>query len=330
MKLNHCDSFVIYRKPYSKEIHIIVGNWTDENNSHNKTGFMFNEFPSSNPIFLVGKKSLVQRSIVVEHSKKEKSPLQFSKEKYITTAKSYIELCRKSDLKKIILSRVISTKNNNANAFELFEKLNSSYHHSFNYLLNHPTKGMWMGASPEELISGNKKERYSTTALAGSKKWSSNVSWSIKEIEEQQYVKTYIEKKLNAHAKKIDCESDLITVRAGNIAHLKSKFLFETSSPILELAKKLHPTPAISGYPTKKSIQLIEENEPHKRSLYCGFLGELFDESVNLFVNLRCMKIDRENLHLFVGGGITDLSIPEDEWEETQIKSETLLSIIKK
>ena len=56
MKLNHCDSFVIYRKPYSKEIHIIVGNWTDENNSHNKTGFMFNEFPSSNPIFLVGKK----------------------------------------------------------------------------------------------------------------------------------------------------------------------------------------------------------------------------------------------------------------------------------
>ena len=42
------------------------------------------------------------------------------------------------------------------------------------------------------------------------------------------------------------------------------------------------------------------------------------------------MKIDRENLHLFVGGGITDLSIPEDEWEETQIKSETLLSIIKK
>ena len=76
MKLNHCDSFVIYRKPYSKEIHIIVGNWTDENNSHNKTGFMFNEFPSSNPIFLVGKKSLVQHSIVVEHSKKEKSPLE--------------------------------------------------------------------------------------------------------------------------------------------------------------------------------------------------------------------------------------------------------------
>ena len=96
------------------------------------------------------------------------------------------------------------------------------------------------------------------------------------------------------------------------------------------MANKLHPTPAISGYPTKKSIKLIEENEPHKRSLYCGFLGELFDESVNLFVNLRCMKIDRENLHLFVGGGITDLSIPEDEWEETQIKSETLLSIIKK
>ena len=53
---------------------------------------------------------------------------------------------------------------------------------------------------------------------------------------------------------------------------------------------------------------------------------------MNLLIYLLTlgMKIDRENLHLFVGGGIIDLSIPEDEWEETQIKSETLLSIIKK
>ena len=34
--------------------------------------------------------------------------------------------------------------------------------------------------------------------------------------------------------------------------------------------------------------------------------------------------------HLFVGGGITDKSIAEDEYLETEIKSQTLLSVIKK
>ena len=51
---------------------------------------------------------------------------------------------------------------------------------------------MWMGASPELLL---KKEDtvFKTIALAGSKKWDKQINWRNKEIEEQQYVKKYIE-----------------------------------------------------------------------------------------------------------------------------------------
>jgi isochorismate synthase len=34
-------------------------------------------------------------------------------------------------------------------------------------------------------------------------------------------------------------------------------------------------------------------------------------------------------LILYIGGGITHDSIPEDEWEETEIKADTLLSVLK-
>ncbi len=41
------------------------------------------------------------------------------------------------------------------------------------------------------------------------------------------------------------------------------------------------------------------------------------------------MKIMREQLALFVGGGLTAKSEPEKEWAETELKSETLKSIIR-
>ena len=66
-------------------------------------------------------------------------------------------------------------------------------------------------------------------------------------------------------------ESDLITVRAGNIAHLKSKFLFETSSPILELAKKLHPTPELADILPKNQLNQLRKMNHIKEVYTAGF-----------------------------------------------------------
>ena len=48
------------------------------------------------------------------------------------------------------------------------------------------------------------------------------------------------------------------------------------------------------------------------------------DDKTDIFVNLRCMKILPEKLALYIGGGLTKDSIPEKEWEETSLKSQTL------
>ena len=65
------------------------------------------------------------------------------------------------------------------------------------------------------------------------------------------------------------------------------------------------------------------------RELYCGYLGLMDNDNTEIFVNLRCAKIYHNKLSLYVGGGITAESNPEDEFHETEIKAETLLSVIK-
>ena len=55
---------------------------------------------------------------------------------------------------------------------------------------------MWIGISPETLISGSKEKGYYTHALAGSKPKTDYSKWSAKEIEEHQYVVKHIEEKI--------------------------------------------------------------------------------------------------------------------------------------
>jgi isochorismate synthase len=65
----------------------------------------------------------------------------------------------------------------------------------------------------------------------------------------------------------------------------------------------------------------ILKNEGIRQEYYTGFLGELNKEGFNkdtlksdLYVNLRCMKIIKDQAHLYMGCGITKDSNPRKEW----------------
>jgi isochorismate synthase len=69
----------------------------------------------------------------------------------------------------------------------------------------------------------------------------------------------------------------------------------------------LHPTPAVCGLPKQEAKDFILENEGYDRVLY-WILGELNKEGFNkdtlksdLYVNLRCMKIMKDQAHLYMG-----------------------------
>jgi len=122
------------------------------------------------------------------------------------------------------------------------------------------------------------------------------------------------------------------TLESGKVAHLKTSFFFpkeKVENQLGNFVAELHPTPAVCGLPKDLAHQYICENELYQRKYYTGYLGPWrLDGKVSLFVNLRCMEITSDEYILYAGGGITARSVPEKEWDETNQKAKTLLSVI--
>ena len=98
---------------------------------------------------------------------------------------------------------------------------------------------------------------------------------------------------------------------------------------LFQLLKVLHPTPAVCGLPKEEAYRFILENEGYDRCYYSGFIGWLDpDGRTDLYVNLRCMHIEEEQLTLYAGGGLLASSELNDEWLETEKKLQTIKRLI--
>lgn len=219
----------------------------------------------------------------------------------------------------------------------IFRSMVHLYPNAFCYCFYHPDSGTWMGATPEQLLKAEGKTIH-TVALAGTQLYKDNVEaeWHDKEKQEQQIVTDYIVsalKDLVVHMK----TSESHTFRAGNLVHIKTdiKAKINEHATLEKVIKKLHPTPAVCGLPTDEARRFLIGNEGYDRECYSGFLGEInmnFADNIagktDLFVNLRCMKIEDENARLFIGCGITAESDPEKEFIETVNKSMTMKRVL--
>ena len=214
-----------------------------------------------------------------------------------------------------------------------FLDLVQAYPQAFCHLINIPGAGCWAGASPEGLLRIDGKLA-TTVALAGTRNHETGhgVPWGQKEIEEQEMVTRHIQSVLLACGIKDYTLEGPQTVRAGNVEHLSTRFSFSPGPGKFDTGsflQQLHPTPAVSGLPKDAALDLIRDTEKHNREYYAGYCGPInYGESTELFVNLRCMKILPRQLGVFAGGGLTGLSIPADEWQETEWKAKTLLTFI--
>jgi isochorismate synthase len=171
-------------------------------------------------------------------------------------------------------------------------------------------------------------------SLAGTAIWQPELNfeqlWDRKELEEQQMVTDFV-KEMIEELDISDCDiKGPETIKAGSIAHLRTIFRFELDdiSLVDKLISRLHPTPAVCGLPRKRAMELIEEVERYERTYYSSFIGPVYSDSFNLFVNLRCMQFTNKGVQLYVGGGLTKDSQSESEWEETKLKAETILSVL--
>lgn len=259
-------------------------------------------------------------------------PGETSKDEYLRSFNQMMELIRSGRIQKGVLSRIIRIPFDYIDeAPALFESLCYSFPSAFVYLLSSASTGVWIGASPELLLATG-GSRITTMALAGTRPSGTQGPWGEKELEEQHWVARFIsEKLLESGCIGIE-QSATYTATAGAVEHIRTDFraILQSKSPNA-LLKVMHPTPAVCGWPSEEAAKVISETETHNRSWYTGYLGPVnMEQKTSLFVNLRCMQADQTDAAIYAGGGITIDSDAEKEWEETSIKSLTLLAEIEK
>ena len=239
-------------------------------------------------------------------------------------------------MSKVVLSHCQDIAHDKDADFALpyFYKLTQTYPSAFVYYLSSPQTGTWIGCSPEVLLRAENDIFY-TMALAGTKKIpqlagaNDQELFTQKEIDEQAWVTDYVMDKLASYASELTASSPELK-NAGNLYHLVTHFKgrLKADKSYAALISTLHPTPAICGTPTQVALSFIMDNEEYDRALYSGYMGPFMQHKVDMFVNLRCMQLMQNNvLRLYAGAGIVKDSVPEDEWEETKNKMNTLLSV---
>ncbi len=263
-------------------------------------------------------------------------PVVTEKETYMDQVNAIKSSISTGAFQKAVLSRIRVIKGNYIDLVpKLFQIICRRHPNAFAYLFKCDDH-FWMGASPEPLLRLS-DGRISTVSLAGTRPFAEKHMdvnrWTAKEVLEQEYVTRYIHDVLWDFQVKDYRVSSPYVKKAGNLLHLRTDFSFgfeKIAHRLWEFVDAMHPTPAVAGQPKEDAINYIKRLEPHDRDYYTGFLGPVTqDMEIDLFVNLRCLKITPDYFSLYVGGGITLDSDPEDEWNETRWKVESLYKILR-
>lgn len=346
--------FAFYRLPDTEVVNVIaqkdssVQKVTSQNDSETSRGFLFSPFQEDERFCKImirpdvfcewgdlPKLNFAKQAITISVKDDAKAKLkETNKGQYENLVRRIKKEIRNRNFEKIIAARVIKKKKPEGfNAVNLFRKLCKKYPQAFVSLVYTKEYGLWIGASPEILLTVSKKE-FKTYALAGTKAntpLNLETGWGNKETEEHKIVSGYISKAFGSVTKQKPHITGPETINAGNLLHLRTTFRYKSVSPLLwqKAVEALHPTPAVAGLPKQKAIEFILKHEKSPRGFYSGYLGPVnMDGEINLFVNLRCMNILKSKLAIYVGCGITAGSVPSEEWKESKIKSQTLLSAL--
>ncbi len=290
--------------------------------------FVFAPFDPGQKPFYIKPEGVSSEACAFPIDKKIKST---SKKQFTDLVKKIIAEIKAGKFKKVVAARVLAIdRPASFDSIVFFEKLCRQYDNAFVSMAYIPGIGLWIGASPEVLVSET-SSKLTTYSLAGTKVIEDSTDWHEKELEEQKIVTEFIYKKLNKTVKGEITIKGPVTHDAGRVKHLLSVFTISHKGKSIwkQVAKALHPTPAVGGMPQRKAVDFVLHEESFDRAFYAGYLGPVnYNTKTDLFVNLRCVQVTDGQLIFYAGCGVTADSNTEKEWVESERKIDVLKSLV--
>jgi para-aminobenzoate synthetase component 1 len=117
-----------------------------------------------------------------------------------------------------------------------------------------------------------------------------------------------------------------------NVHHLVSTVtgVLDANSTLTELLRDSFPGGSITGAPKKRAMEIIDELEPIKRSVYCGSIGYICASNrMDTNIAIRTLVVDDKQIHCWGGGGIVADSEADKEFDESMNKIRLLLDTLE-
>lgn len=131
------------------------------------------------------------------------------------------------------------------------------------------------------------------------------------------------------HGVAAPAEPELLKV--ANVQHLVTALTGRLREPlsVLDLVERLHPTPAVGGFPRHAALAWIGRHEDLSRGWYAGPIGWINPDGEGEFaVAIRSAVMRGSEAVLFAGCGIVADSDPAQEYAESALKMRPLLQAL--
>ena len=251
-----------------------------------------------------------------------------------------LSLIRSEVLEKIVLSRK-ATLDFDAplNPIALLQRLKETTHDCYVFCFDFSSSNAFLGATPERLFL-RKERQLQSEVVAGTRargetpeadeKLAIELLTSDKDQREHDIVRKSIRQKLHKFVDHLDVDNQASILRLAKKQHLRSNVQGELKEGVDDglLLQRLHPTPAVGGYPTENALPEIARIEPFNRGWFAAPIGWISCDSVEFAVGIRSGLIEGKSLSLYSGAGIVRGSDPDQEWQEVENKIQDFISVL--
>ncbi len=98
----------------------------------------------------------------------------------------------------------------------------------------------------------------------------------------------------------------------------------------VDLLRSCFPGGSITGAPKIRAMEIIEELEPNRRGVYCGSVGYIgFNGNMDTNIAIRTLVHAQGSIRFWVGGGIVNDSLVDEEYQECFDKAAALLEVLR-
>jgi anthranilate synthase component 1 len=135
------------------------------------------------------------------------------------------------------------------------------------------------------------------------------------------------------------CTYDTVTVdryayieKYSHVMHIVSSVSGELDDQFgaMDVLAACFPAGTVSGAPKVRAMEIIDELEPTRRSVYAGAVGYVdFSGTLDTCITIRTMLVKENRVYVQAGAGIVADSDPGREFEETVNKAEALQEAVK-